>query len=178
MRAEALPYLDEHTTTIAAGAGEVWLALLGTLDRIHGTTYARAVGCADPRASGPRPLAEGSTVPGFRVTAAVPGSELVLQGRHRFSTYALIFRLEEGRDRTLLRAESRAVFPGRAGGLYRLLVVGTRGHVLAIRRLLSAVASRTRGQGASADEAMRVSRHRACAGPAGGDRRRDRPGRN
>lgn len=147
MTTDALPYLDEHTTTVAAGADDVWLALLDTLDGIHGTAYARAVRCADPVASGPRPLAEGSTIPGFRVAAAVPGSELVLQGRHHFSTYTLTFRLEESRGRTLLRAESRAAFPGLAGGLYRLLVVGTRGHVLLTRRLLSAVAARARGQG-------------------------------
>lgn len=54
------------------------------------------------------PLAEGSVFAGFRVVAAVPGRELVLQGSHRFSTYALVFRLDElapGRSR--LRAETR-----------------------------------------------------------------------
>jgi hypothetical protein len=147
MRTSTLPYLDEHATTVAAGVDDVWLALVETLDRTfsrpHVTGFTRAVGCADPTASGPRPLAEGSTIPGFRVAAAVPGSELVLQGRHHFSTYALIFRLEQvDAGRSLLRAESRAAFPGLAGGVYRLLVVGTRGHVFATRRLLSAIASR------------------------------------
>jgi hypothetical protein len=101
------------------------------------------VGCADDTASGPRPLAEGSTVPGFRVVAAVPGSELVLEGSHRFSSYALTFRLEEvSAGRSRLRAESRAEFPGVTGGVYRLLVVGTGGHVVVVRRLLSAVKRR------------------------------------
>lgn len=149
MQTETLPYLDEHTTTIAAGADDVWLALLDTLDaldRPHATTYTRAIRCADPTASGPRPLAAGSTIPGFRVATAVPGSELVLEGRHYFSTYSLTFRLEESKGRTLLRAESRAAFPGLAGGLYRLLVISTRGHVVATRRLLSAIASRARSK--------------------------------
>lgn len=149
-----LPYLDEHTTTIAAGVDDVWPALVETLDRTFSrtlsTAYARAVRCADSTASGPRPLAEGSTLPGFRVATATRGSELVLEGRHHFSAYALIFRLERlDAGRSLLCAESRAVFPGLAGGAYRLLVVGTRGHVVATRRMLSAVASRSEARARS-----------------------------
>jgi hypothetical protein len=118
MQIASLPYIDEHATLIAAGADDVWRSLGETLDRSFSRPgvagYARLVGSADCTASGPRPLAEGSTFPGFRVVAAVPGRELVLEGRHRFSSYALIFRLEHvspGRSR--LRAESRAAFPGR-----------------------------------------------------------------
>ncbi|WP_432137549.1 hypothetical protein [Streptomyces sp. bgisy154] len=96
--------------------------------------------CADRVATGPRPPVPGSALPGFRVAGAVPGRELTLVGRHRFSAYALIFHLEAaGAGRTLLRAETRAVFPGPLGRLYRLLVIGTRGHVLAVRRLLAEV---------------------------------------
>jgi hypothetical protein len=146
-RTSALPRLDEHTTVVAAGADDVWVALGETLDRTfsraHAAGYARAVGCADRTASGPRPMAEGSTIPGFEVAAAVPGVELVLRGRHRFSAYTLTFRIERvDACRSLLRAESRAVFPGLAGGVYRVLVVGTGGHVAGVRRLLAAVASR------------------------------------
>jgi hypothetical protein len=55
----------------------------------------------------------------------------------------LTFRVEAaGRDRTRLRAESRAVFPGVAGGIYRLLVIGTGGHIVAVRRLLASVKRR------------------------------------
>jgi hypothetical protein len=87
--------------------------------------------------------AEGSTFPGFRVAAVVPGRELVLGGRHRFSSYALIFRLEPaGPGRSRLTAETRARFPGPAGGLYRLLVLGTGGHAVGVRRLLAAVRRR------------------------------------
>jgi hypothetical protein len=146
-RSAELPYLDEHVTAIAADVDDVWPVLIETLDRSFSragvASFARIVGCADDRASGPRPLAAGSAVPGFRVVAAVPGSELVLEGSHRFSSYALTFRLEavsSGRSR--LRAESRAEFPGVTGGIYRLLVVGTGGHVVAVRRLLSAVKRR------------------------------------
>jgi hypothetical protein len=146
-----LPYLDEHATTIEASVDEVWPALLAVVDRefSRGTAlFVRAVGCTDTIVSGPRPLAEGSTVPGFRVATAVPGAELALEGRHRFSTYALIFRIDQlDADRSRLRAESRADFPGIPGRIYRLLVVGTRGHVVAVRRLLSAVKRRSERAG-------------------------------
>ncbi|WP_326733224.1 hypothetical protein [Streptomyces phaeochromogenes] len=147
MQIPSLPYRDEHTTVVAAGADDVWRSLGDTLDRSFSrpgaSRYARLVGCADRMASGPRPLAEGSTIPGFRVAAAVPGRELVLGGRHRFSSYALIFRLEPaGPGRSRLTAETRATFPGPAGGLYRLLVLGTGGHAVGVRRLLAAVRRR------------------------------------
>jgi hypothetical protein len=143
-----LPYLDEHATVIAAETDDVWRGLAETLDRSFSRPgmagYTRLVGCADCAASGPRPLAEGSTYPGWRVVASVPGRELVLQGRHRFASYALIFRIEHiGPRRSRLRAESRAVFPGRAGRLYRRLVIGTGGHVVGMRRLLSAIRRRS-----------------------------------
>jgi hypothetical protein len=142
-----LPYIDEHVTVIEAGADEVWPVLVDTVDRSFSRAgmagYCRAVGCADYTASGPRPLAEGSAVPGFRVVAAVPASELVLEGGHRFSSYALIFHLEEvAAGRSRLRAESRGAFPGLAGGAYRLLVIGTGGHMVVMRRMLSGIKRR------------------------------------
>jgi hypothetical protein len=141
-----LPRLDEHSRTVAAGVDDVWPALLSRLDRGFSPgragRVARLLGCADAAATGPRPLTEESTIPGFRVTAAVPGSLLELTGRHRFATYALTFRVDpDGPGRSRVRAESRAEFPGAAGGAYRLLVVGTRGHVVAVRRMLAAIAA-------------------------------------
>lgn len=148
MQIAQLPYIDEHATDIAASVDEVWPVLLDTIDRgfarFGASGYARAVGCTDRTASGPRPLAVGSTLPGFHVTAAVPGTELVLEGRHRFSAYALIFRLApDGADGSRLVAETRATFPGFAGGIYRLLVIGSRGHGVAVRRMLSTVKRRS-----------------------------------
>ncbi len=139
-----LPYVDEHATTVEAGPDRVWDALTTVLDRTFSrrgaAAYARAVGCVPADASGARPLTVGSTVPGFAVMAAEPGRELVIEGRHHFSTYALVLRLEpDGPGRTSLRGETRAAFPGLAGGAYRLLVIGSRGHVVGMRRLLTAV---------------------------------------
>ncbi|GGO63430.1 hypothetical protein [Nonomuraea cavernae] len=148
MRPSHAPHLDEHAIFITADRDDVWRAMLETVERIfsrpHAAGYARLVRCADRAASGPRPLAVGSAVPGFLVTAADPGIALVLEGRHRFSSYALIFRMEPaGTGRTRLRAETRAVFPGVAGGAYRLLLFGTGGHVAGVRSLLRAIAARS-----------------------------------
>ncbi|MFF1922165.1 hypothetical protein ACFVW8_16555 [Streptomyces sp. NPDC058221] len=144
----SLPFVDEHAEVIAAEAEDIWRHLGEVLDESFSRPgiagYARLVGSADRTASGPRPLAAGSTLPGFRVVAAVPGRELVLQGTHRFSTYALVFRLEHvGLGRSRLRAESRATFPGLAGGFYRRLVIGTGGHAVGMHRLLSSIRSRS-----------------------------------
>jgi hypothetical protein len=143
----ALPRIDEHATLVAAPADDVWHALGETLEQSFGrprsARYARLVGVADRTASGPRPLAQGSAFPGFRVAEAVPGRELVLLGRHHFSTYALVFRLEESEDdRTRLRAETRARFPGPFGALYRLLVISSGAHALLTGRLVAAVRRR------------------------------------
>ena len=147
MPTAALPSIDEHATSIAADVHDVWDALLAVVDRglsrPAASAYARVVGCDPAIASGPRPLAEGSTVPGFRVAVADPACELALTGRHRFSSYALTFRLEAmGTGSTSLRAESRASFPGIGGRIYHLLVVRSGAHVVAVRRLLGAVRRR------------------------------------
>jgi len=139
-----LPYVDEHSTIVESPPGSTWEALQKVVERSFegGATprVAGLVGCDDRAASGPRPLAVGSTVPGFHVAGAEPQRELVLVGAHRFSRYALSFRLDDlGGGRTRLRAETRAEFPGLKGSIYRALVIGTRMHVLVTRRLLAAV---------------------------------------
>jgi hypothetical protein len=144
---ERLPYVDEHSLAVDAGREATWGALLraveGSVTASRAPRLARALGCADTEASGPRPLQQGSAFPGFHVAAAAPPAELALAGSHRFSDYALIFRLEELEgEGTRLRAETRAEFPGIKGSAYRALVIGTRMHVLATRRVLAAVRRR------------------------------------
>ena len=79
--------------------GPTWEALLavaeGSFAGGGAPRFARALGCEDPESAGPRPLALGSTIPGFHVAVAEPASELALAGRHRFSRYALVFHLDE-----------------------------------------------------------------------------------
>ena len=67
---------------------------------------------------------------------------LALEGRHRYSRYALTFRIDPDGDGSRLSAETRAEFPGWAGRAYRAGVIGTRGHVVVVRRLLRSVKAR------------------------------------
>jgi hypothetical protein len=143
---DSLPFVDEHGVEVAAPPEAVWPALCwvaeGSFSSPAAAWFAGMVGCESTAVSGPRPLAEGSAFPGFVVARAAPGSELALVGRHRYSEYALVFRLSGEGGTTRLRAETRARFPGGAGRLYRAAVVGTRGHVLVTMRLLAAVKRR------------------------------------
>jgi hypothetical protein len=83
---------------------------------------------------------------GFHVEQAELTAELALRGNHRFSDYALIFRLDESdANRTCLHAETRATFPGLKGGTYRTMVIGTRApDVLVTHRILNTVKRRAR----------------------------------
>jgi hypothetical protein len=139
---ESLPYVDEHAVEVGVGTEATWEALLRVVEASFSSSavppFARLLGCAESAASGPRPLAAGSALPGFRVATAAAPTELALVGRHRFSRYALTFRLDELEGgRTRLRAETRAEFPGVKGAVYKGLVIGTRIHVLVTRRLLA-----------------------------------------
>lgn len=141
---EDLPRIDEHTTTIRVDDPErVWNALGEVIDRFWrvprlGTRLLQA----EPAMRSGDPLLAGSTLPGFMVIRAEPGKELALQGHHRFSSYALIFRLVAGERHMTLSAETRAAFPGVSGRVYRGLVIGMRGHILVVRALLRATRRR------------------------------------
>jgi hypothetical protein len=148
MPIERLPYVDEHAIGVHATERETWDALLETMPRVLDTATARRVGSllgVEHR----DPVGEvgtiGSTLPGFVCARAVEPSVLALLGEHRFSRYALIFRVERTSGGTRLRAETRAEFPGGKGRAYRALVIGTRGHVFAVRRILRAVKRRAEG---------------------------------
>lgn len=144
---DGLPHIDEHATEIGADPATTWEALLRVAETSVSAgaapRLARLLGCADVDRAGPRPLRAGSAMPGFHVETAEAPRELALVGSHRFSAYALIFRLDAlGRGRTRLRAETRAEFPGLKGGVYRALVIGTRVHVFVTRRILAAAKRR------------------------------------
>ena len=148
---ESLPFVDEHSVRVDAPAEAVWPALLETLahgraDTAPGRMVVRALEC-EPGVRGGEPGRIGSTIPGFIVARAVPPGVLALMGQHRFSRYALVFRITEREDApTLLSAETRAEFPGKAGRGYRTLVIGSRGHVLATRSILRGVRRRAERQ--------------------------------
>lgn len=143
---ESLPFVDEHYIEIAATPDQVWDALVrGLGGASRGRTAApasRALGCAQTEVEGD-PGEIGSTMPGFVVTRSIRPAVLALMGQHRFSEYALIFTiLEKPSGLVLLSAQTRADFPRFRGRLYRGLVIGTRGHVVAVKAILRRVRKR------------------------------------
>ncbi|GGR74277.1 hypothetical protein GCM10010169_17680 [Micromonospora fulviviridis] len=139
-----LPFVDEHRTLVAVPPAAVWRSL-GAQFTHHRATgadlLAHLLGTVPRRAGGP-PLTEGAAVPGFAVAEAVPGRRLRLAGRHRFSRYVLRFDLADHTGGTLVSARTYAEFPGPHGALYRLLVIGSGGHRLAVRRMLRDIRDR------------------------------------
>ncbi len=124
-----LPFVDEHRTTVEAPLEAVWRGLRRYVDRMLAVNEGRLA----TRVLGTRPAA------GFEISEEVPPLRLALSGRHRFSRYALVFELDPQGQHTVLRALTYARFPGPHGGVYRLLVIGTRLHVVATRRLLESI---------------------------------------
>lgn len=98
---------------------------------------------ARPQCDRSRALDRGDGLTGFVVAEARAPQRLELQGRHRFSRYALVFALDASGDaHCTLRAQSFAEFPGQAGRCYRALVISSGGHRVAVRRMLRSVAAR------------------------------------
>ncbi|BDU06450.1 hypothetical protein [Nocardia cyriacigeorgica] len=117
---ERLPYIDEHARSVDANRDRTWKALLKVV-------------CKDP--------ADPSTVPGgFALEEADPPRRLALAGHHPFSRYSLTFELDDdGPRHTVVRAITRAEFPGLGGSIYRALMIGTGGHKLVVRRMLARI---------------------------------------
>jgi hypothetical protein len=141
-----LPFVDEHTVDVAASCPRAWDALLVVVSRsFHGRAtevVARLLGASETGPRG-RPGEPGSAIAGFKVAATKAPSLLALEGEHRFSRYALVFHLDPlPGERCHVRAETRAEFAGIHGRIYRAAVIGTRGHVLVVRRLLRAIRAR------------------------------------
>jgi hypothetical protein len=142
-----LPRIDEHAIEIDAPRTVAWSAVERSVPALtggrRGAIGARLLGCQDLVRTATVPISVGATIPGFRVTEVEPGSRLALEGSHRFSRYRLTFHVDElGAERSRVRAETHAAFPGPQGKAYRALVIGTHGHVLGVRRILSAIRRR------------------------------------
>jgi hypothetical protein len=139
----SLPFIDEHAVDVDASPDVVWRAIgriMGRQSQPLVRLFAGMVLGTNPRAAAGEPLALDSTVPGFRVTAAVPRERVVYSGRHRFSQYELIFELDALKDGTRLRALSYARFPGPHGRAYRALVISSGLHPKAVRHMLRSMA--------------------------------------
>jgi hypothetical protein len=144
---ESLPFVDEHSVEVGASPEATWEALLAVVEGLAGNLVGkqlvRGLRCQPSERKGEMGTI-GSTVRGFIITRAVPPAVLALMGEHRFSRYALIFRIveREGGGPLRLSAETRAEFPQRSGRAYRTLVIGSHAHVVATARILRAVRRR------------------------------------
>lgn len=125
-------FVDEHATTLAVPVEAAHAAVRAEVERLLGrwasSPLTRLLGTA-PRA-------------GFEIAEADPPRLVSLAGRHRFSRYVLDFRLEPTATGSVVTAVTYADFPGRRGTMYRTLVIGSRGHVLAVRRMLAGIRRR------------------------------------
>lgn len=87
-------------------------------------------------------LLDTSPPTGFAVAGKVPLERVEMAGRHRFSTYTLVFELQDAgaatdvAPGTTVVARSYAAFPGLHGRAYRRMLLLTGAHVRAIRRML------------------------------------------
>lgn len=143
---EKLPPIDEHAIEVDAPAEATWAALFPTLeasfDSRHARRYAERLETKVTGAMGDLHH-PGGTLPGFTVTRAIAPVMLALAGEHKFAKYAIVFRIDllPG-QRSCVRLETRAQFLGKRGRLYRAGVIGTRGHVIVVNRMLRTIKRR------------------------------------
>jgi hypothetical protein len=143
---EMLPPIDEHEIEVDAPAEVTWAALFPTLEESLDTKFSRRysakVGAVDTDCHGDLHH-PGGTLPGFVVSRAIAPVMLALLGEHRFSRYAIVFRIDllPG-QRSRVRLETRAQFDGPRGKLYKAGVIGTGGHAIVVRRLLRSIKRR------------------------------------
>ena len=130
-----LPFVDAWSIDIEAPPRAVWEAVLAMAPSAEPGLARRAlarVWGVDP--AGSNGLAShvlGAERLGFVVCEVVPPVTYALAGRHRFARYQLVFRISKlGSRRSRLTAETFASFPGRAGRLYRLVLMEGRLHAL------------------------------------------------
>ncbi len=134
------PYhVDEHAIVLSVGPAAAYAAVRSYADGLTAPPTGPA-GRLLHRLLGTEPAS------GFEVADEQPPRLLSLAGHHRFSRYVLDFRVEPAAGgSSTVTAVTWADFPGRRGAVYRALVVGSRGHVVAVRRMLAAIHRRAQG---------------------------------
>ncbi len=125
-------YVDEHATTLEVTDAEAFAAVRAEVEHL----LSRWAGHPVTRLLGTTPRA------GFEIAGEDPPRWLLLAGRHRFSRYELEFRVEPAAGGAIVTAVTYADFPGTQGAVYRTVVIGSRGHVLGVRRMLAGIRRR------------------------------------
>jgi hypothetical protein len=125
-----LPLIDVHEIVIRAPRSVVFAAV-----ERHAATYLR-VGRRNPLGA----VLGAQARSGFAREAGAIDERVVLGGRHRFARYRLTFELDgDLMGPTRLVAKSYGVFPGVHGRMYRAAVIGSRGHVVVMKRILRSI---------------------------------------
>jgi hypothetical protein len=126
-----LPFVDEYSRDVAAAPVRTWDALQRYVETLTSESHSVLFGVL-------------GTVPrsGFEVVDSDPPREVVLAGRHRFSTYQLVFRVDAVGTGSRLRALTYAEFPGLRGRVYRTGLMLSTGHRRATEGMLRKVARR------------------------------------
>jgi hypothetical protein len=141
---DALQRIDERIIDIDADLPATWNRLEEVLGQARRSKarelVARALGCDPAQGNGASLHTVGATLPGFCVVAVEAPVRIELTGGHHWARYRLNYRLERlASGETRLCAETRAVFLGRSGGVYRMLVIWTRLHLVAVRATLQSI---------------------------------------
>lgn len=140
-----LPFIDEYDTAVPATPEVTFDALAALVGRSFtgapGRVFTALLGCAHRGSSYSLPPQAGQELNGFRVAEAQRPHRLILEGRHRFASYRLGFAIETASEGGVrLSARTDAAFPGLAGGVYRVFVIGSGAHALIAKRMLAGVA--------------------------------------
>lgn len=136
-RPDELPLLDEHDRDVPVDAPTLWYEL-----------SRRAEAMLDPPAIARAYLRLQRADPpnGFAIVDRDEGRSVDLAGSHRHATYRVRFEVVPVDERTSrLRAITFARFHGRAGAIYRWLLLTSGGHALATKLLLRSIAQEADG---------------------------------
>jgi hypothetical protein len=150
----SLPRIDEQIIDVDADLPVTWSSLIEALEKAQASKsrelVARRLACDPAQRNGASLQTVGATLPGFRVATVEPLMRVELVGEHRWARYSLDYRLEElMTGETRLCAATRAQFLGRSGSIYRMLVIGTRLHVVAVRATLQSIKGHAESRGVS-----------------------------
>jgi hypothetical protein len=132
----ALPFIDEHRVHVRASVEQARDAVEKIVQRLATQSVPRVFAA----------LWRLEPASGFAV-AESSGERIVLVGRHRFARYELGFEVRAAEGGAEVWARTSGEFPGALGWLYRVLVIGSGGHGVAVRGMLRGIRGRAEEAG-------------------------------